>query len=216
MEVTITAQARTETGKGAARRARARGSVPAVLYGPSVAAIPLLVDAREIGQVLHTEAGANVLINLRVDGAGYLTMLREIQRNPVRGDLIHIDFVNIARDVKVHADVPVHLVGESHGVKAGGVTEHHLWELKINALPGDVPPNIEVDLGPLGIGEHIRVADIVPPPGVEILTHADEIVVSVVEPQILELPEEVPAAEAEEAAAEAAEAEEAEGTTKAE
>jgi large subunit ribosomal protein L25 len=204
MEVTITAESRTETGKGAARRARAHGKVPAVLYGPAVAAIPLFVDAREIGQVLHTEAGANVLINVQVDGAAYLTMLREIQRNPVRGDLIHIDFVNIARDVKVHADVPVHLVGESHGVKAGGVTEHHLWELKINALPGDVPPNIEVDLTPLGIGEHIRVADIVPPPGVEILNHGDEIIVSVVEPQILEL--EVPAAE-EEAAAEAAEAE---------
>jgi len=104
--------------------------------------------------------------------------------------------VNIARDVEITADVPVHLAGDAHGVKMGGLIEHHLWEVRVEALPSRIPPAIEVDISSLDIGQHLRVEDLPVPEGVQILTPAEEIVASVVEPQV------APAA-AEEAEAEA-------------
>jgi large subunit ribosomal protein L25 len=207
MEINLKVRPRTESGKGPARRARAGGQVPAVFYGRGLDPVPLTVDVKELTRALSTEAGLNVLINLQLDSkTKYLTMLREVQRNPVRGNLLHVDFVKIERDVKVHADVPVHLVGEARGVKEGGVLEHHLWEIKIHALPGEVPPSLEFDVSDLGIGDHLRVSDAKAAPTVEILTPPEEIVVSVVEPQVLrvEAPAEEEAAAAEEAAAEEA------------
>lgn len=208
MEITVGARARSGTGKGPARRARAAGQVPAVLYGRGLDPVPLAVEVREMSHALHTESGANVLINLRVDARTYLTMVKEVHRHPVRGTLLHVDFVSVARDVAVEAAIPVHIVGESHGVKEGGVIEHHLWEIDVRALPTDLPPAIEVDVTPLGIGEHLRVADVVPPPGVEILSPSEEIVVSVVTPQVLRVEEEEVAAPAEAEEARPAEGEE--------
>ncbi|HWD08980.1 MAG TPA: 50S ribosomal protein L25 [Actinomycetota bacterium] len=199
MEVTLRAQPRAGAGKGAARQARMAGSVPAVLYGRGIEPLSLTVDARAMGHVLHTEAGANVLVNLEIEGGRrYLTMVREVQRHPVRGTLTHVDFVNTARDVKTHADVPVAVVGASRGVREGGVVEHHLWQLKVEALPADIPAHVEVDITDLGVGEHLRVSDVTPPPGVEIHDDPDEIILSIIEPQAMR------AAEAGEAAAEAA------------
>lgn len=186
MELTLKAEVRTETGKGPARRARAAGRVPAVLYGPALEPVAVFVDGRELTHALHTESGLNVLINLELDaGRRYLTIPKAVQRHPVRGTLLHADFMNIARDVKIRAQVPIHLTGESPGVKQGGVVEHHLWELEIESLPTEVPPALDADVSRLGLGEHLRVFDILPPPGVEILTPPEEIVVSVVEPQML-------------------------------
>lgn len=203
MEVTLKAQARSATGKGPARQARFAGNVPAVVYGKGLEPMPLIVDGKDMLKALGTEAGLNVLINLQLDSkTEHFTMLREVQKHPVRGNLLHVDFVKIDRDVKIQADVPVHLVGESRGVKEGGVVEHHLWELKIEALPADVPPSFEVDISEVGIGEHLRVSEVRAPSGVDILTAGEEIVVSVVEPQVIQLPEEAAAEEA--AAAEAA------------
>ncbi len=202
MEVTLRAQPRPSTGKGSARQARLSGRVPAILYGRGIPPVPLAVDGKQMGQVLHTEAGANVLVNLDVEGGRrYLTMVREVQRHPVRGNLLHIDFVNTARDVKTHAQVPVHIVGDSKGVHEGGVLEHHLWDLAVEALPADIPPSLDVDISALEIGQHLRVSDLVPPPGTEILTPAEEIIVSVVEPQVVRaeegaVPEEAPVGEA--------------------
>lgn len=205
MEITLEAKPRSETGKGAARRTRRDGLVPAVIYGAKVEATPLVVDAREMAQALATEAGFNILINLKLDSnTTHFTMLREVQSDPIRGNLLHIDFVAIDRDVKLEADIPVHLVGEARGVKEGGVIEHHLWEIEVKALPGDVPPSFEVDISHLGIDDHIKVGELSPPEGVEVLTPPEEIIASVVEPQVIELPEDIEAAEAE-AAAEAAE-----------
>jgi large subunit ribosomal protein L25 len=207
MEIDLKVEARSGRGKGPARRARAAGQVPAVLYGSSVeGSVPLLVGVKEIKQALHTEAGANVLVNLLIDKQKHLTMFREIQRDPVRGDFVHVDFVAVDRDQTVHADIPIHIVGESHGVKEGGVVEHHLWDLKIEAFPTDVPPSIEADITALGIGENLHVSDLLLPKGVTVLSAPEEIVVSVVEPQVIQLPEEAAAEEAA-AAAEAAEGE---------
>lgn len=194
MEITLKVKPRDEKGKGPARRARASGHVPGVLYGKGLDPVPLTVDNKEMQKALATESGLNVLINLQVDSkTKYLTMLREVQRSPVRGEVMHVDFFKIDRDVKIQAEVPVHIIGESHGVKEGGVVEHHLWEIKVEALPGNVPTAIEVDITKLGIDEHLRVSDIATPPDTEILTPTEEIIVSVVEPQVIQIEEPVAA-----------------------
>jgi large subunit ribosomal protein L25 len=212
MEVTLSARSRPLKGKGPARRVRSEGLVPGIIYGRELQPVPVAVDAKAMYQALHTESGANVLVNLELDGERFLVMPREIQRHPIRGTLMHVDFVNIARDVQITADVPIHLVGEAHGVKMGGLIEHHLWEVRVQALPSNVPNTVEVDVRTLDIGQQVRVSDIPIPPGVEVLTPAEEIVAAVVEARVELPPEpEVEEAEAAELAAEGEEGAEAAG-----
>lgn len=207
-EVDLKAEPRNDVGKGAARKTRAAGRVPAVLYGPELEPHRLSVDERELWHALHTDAGTNVLINLKLDGETFLTMPREVQRDIVRGTLLHVDLLRIRKDVAIQVDVPVHLVGDSVGVKEGGVVEHHLWELKVECLPTQVPESIEADIAQLSIGDSLHVSDLRVPQHITVLTPPDETLVSVVPPPVLEVPEaEVP----EEEGAEAAEGEAPEG-----
>lgn len=189
MEVQLKAEPREESGKGVARRLRTDGRVPGVLYGPALETIPLSVEAHDLWQTLHTEAGANVLVNLSLDGEEYLAMPREVQRDIVRGTLMHVDFLRIRRDVAIEVDVPVLLTGESKGVKEGGVVEHHLWELRLECLPTEVPESIPADISELEIGDSLPVSALVIPEGVTLLTPPEETVVSVVPPPVLEVPE---------------------------
>jgi large subunit ribosomal protein L25 len=165
------------------------------------------VDAKDLFHVLHGSAGTNVLVDLQVDGAQHLSLPREIQRDHVRGRYVHVDFLAVRRDETVTVSVPVRVVGESPGVKAGGVIEHHLWELQVECLPGDVPDGIEADVSNLQVGDSLRVADLLPPQGVSVLTPLEESVVAVVIPQVRVVEEvEAAAEEGEEAAAEEGEA----------
>jgi large subunit ribosomal protein L25 len=193
VEVTLGAEARSGTGKGVARKLRAAGKIPATLYGTGGEPVSLAVDAKALTHALHTEAGRNVLIDLQVNGETVLTMARELQRDPVKGSYIHVDFLRINRDQAIHVDVPIHVDGESPGVKEGGVVEHHLWNVRVECLPGNVPENIIADITPLGIGSSLHVADLQLSEGVKMLTNPDEIVLSVVVPQVLKVEEEVPA-----------------------
>lgn len=198
MERKLRAKRRAGSGKGAARKLRAAQQVPGVLYGRGIDPIPLAVDARDLYHVLHTEAGANVLVDLHVDGKRHLALPREVQRDHVRGQVLHVDFMTVRRDEKITVGVPVRLVGESRGVKEGGVLEHHLWEVQVECLPGDVPEAVEADISALGIGDGLRVSDLSHQLGVTITTDPGETVVSVVPPPILRVeevaPEEVEAA----------------------
>lgn len=184
MELKLEAEKRDGGGKGAARKLRAHGRVPAVLYGHGVGPVSLSVGAKDLYKVLHGSAGTNVLVNLTVDGAEHLALPREIQRDHVRGRYVHIDFLAVRRDEKVTVSVPVRVVGESPGVKVGGVVEHHLWELQVECLPGDVPDGIDADVSELQVGDSLRVSDIVPPEGVTVLTPPEESILSVVVPQV--------------------------------
>jgi large subunit ribosomal protein L25 len=191
-EVKLTAESREGVGKGAARKIRAAGKVPGVLYGPAVEPMRLAVDALQLWHALHTDAGTNVLINLAVDGDTFLTMPREVQRDIVRGTLLHVDFLRIRRDVAIQVDVPVLLVGESVGVKEGGVVEHHLWELRVECLPTQVPESIEADISALAVGDSLHVSDLKIPQHITLLTPAEETLVSVVPPPVLEVEEVAP------------------------
>jgi large subunit ribosomal protein L25 len=207
MELKLKAEKRDESGKGAARKLRAAGRVPAVLYGHGVGPMAVSVDAKDLFHVLHGSAGTNVLVDLQVDGTQHLSLPREIQRDHVRGRYLHVDFLAVRRDETVTVSVPVHVVGESPGVKAGGVIEHHLWELQAECLPGDVPDGINADVSKLQVGDSLRVADLIPPRGVSVLTPLEESVVSVVIPQVRVVEEvEAVAEEGEEVAVEEGEA----------
>jgi large subunit ribosomal protein L25 len=211
MERKLKAEARAETGKGAARKIRAGGRVPAVVYGHDVEPLPVSIDAKELFHLLHTDAGMNVLVDMHVNSDQFLAMPREVQRDHIRGQFLHVDFLRIRRDEKIGVEVPIHLVGESHGVKEGGVIEHHLWNLHLECFPQDVPSSIEADISGLGINESLKVADLDIPDKLTLLTSPDEAIVSVVPPPILRVEEEVAAEGEEEAAAEEAAAEGAEG-----
>ncbi len=190
-EYELKAEKRDQAGKGAARKIRATGRVPAVLYGPQLDPMRLTVDGRQLWHALHTDAGTNVLISLAVDGDTFLTMPREVQRDIVRGTLLHVDFLRIRRDVAIQVDVPIHLTGESVGVTEGGVIEHHLWELRIECLPANVPESIDADVANLNVGDSLHVSDLRVPQHLTVLTPEDETIVSVVPPPVLEVPEEV-------------------------
>lgn len=204
----LKAEPRTDAGKGVARKLRASGRVPAVLYGHGKDARALSVDAKELFHLLHGAAGGNVLIDLVIDGKKTMAMPREVQRDHVRGQYLHVDFLEVRRDEKVTVDVPIHLIGESAGVKAGGVLEHHLWDLKVECLPQDLPESIEADISALNVNDSLHVSDVVVPEVCTVLTPQDEIVAAVVPPQAREVEEvEAEAVEGE------AEAEEGAGAT---
>jgi large subunit ribosomal protein L25 len=202
MERKLKAERRVGAGKGVARKIRAAGRVPAVAYGHGAEPMHLTVDSRELFHLLHTDAGMNVLVDLRVDGENFLAMPREVQRDHLRGTFLHIDFIRIARNEKIAVEVPIHLTGESHGVKEGGVVEHHLWTLHVECLPQDVPSAIEVDIAKLGINESLKVAELSVRGNLTVLTAPEETIVSIVPPQVLKLAEEVPEELAEAEAAE--------------
>ena len=127
----LAAENRSEAGKGAARRLRASGRVPAVLYGHGAKPEHLSVDARQFGQALRTDAGVNVLIELEVGKTHHLALAKEIQRHPVRGNLIHVDFIQVRRGEKVHVEVPVRMVGGGPGVREGGIADQDLYQLNV-------------------------------------------------------------------------------------
>ena len=206
-EQKLVATKREGTGKGVTRKLRAAGRVPAVLYGHGVEPVALSVDSRELIRLFHTGAGTNVLVDLVVDGDAHLAMAREIQRDHIRGRFVHVDFLAVSRDQRITIGVPVRLVGDSVGVKAGGVLEHHLWEVQVECLPTNVPEAIHADVAELEIGSSLRVADLVAPEGTTILTNPDDLVVAVQQPQARVELEEIAAEAAEgEVAAEGAEA----------
>lgn len=220
METKLVAERRDDAGKGVARKLRAAGRVPGVLYGHGEDPISLSVNSRELLHLFHHGGGSNALIGLEIDGASHLTIPREIQRDHIRGSFIHIDFLAVSRDEKIKVTVEVNETGEAEGVKAGGVVEHHLREVEVECLPQDVPERIEVDITEMLLGDMLHVRDLTAPNGVTILTDEDTSVISIITPAALrteadlstpgaegvEVPE-APAAEEEEAAEPAAEGE---------
>ena len=187
-DLTLTAEPRTQKGSRPAGRLRRQGKVPAVVYGLESETLNVSVPARELAHILAGEAGANALITLKLDGDEALTLARQIQRHPTRGDLVHVDFVRIRRDVAVQAEIPVHLEGEPAGVRDGGVLEQLLFTLSIEAKPADIPTAIEVDVSALEINDQIRLAELTVPSGVSVLHEEDELVVQVIPPRVEEEP----------------------------
>lgn len=161
--VSLAAESRTNTGKGAARSLRRQGKVPAVIYGHSLAARPLAVEHRALGKLLETIGGEAALLDVSIDGdAPIKALLREVQRNPVRRtDVIHLDLYAVVADEPIIVEVPVHITGTAEGVRnQGGVLDHHLHRITLKVLPGDIPDHIEIDVTELTLGHAIHVSDV--------------------------------------------------------
>ena len=185
--ISITAAARTAGGKGAARQTRLQKKVPAVIYGHGRASQPLEVDAQALEQALTGVEPSSTLIDLTVDGKKARALIREIQRHPVRPDIIHIDFYEIHADEKVKLRVPVHLTGTPDGVRnAGGVLDQVAREVEIEVLPEHIPDRVELDVTALTIGRSVHVSDLVIP-NATILTQADLTIATVVPPRAEEV-----------------------------
>jgi large subunit ribosomal protein L25 len=145
----VEAQPRPDSsrGKNEARRLRASGRIPAVLYGAKKQAVAISVDPKQISRILHSEAGHNSIFDLKVAGENAKGMVVDWQYDPLSGKLLHIDLKRIAMDEKMRVSVPVHLVGEAPGVKiGGGIMDQVLREVEIECLPGDIPSHIDADL----------------------------------------------------------------------
>lgn len=207
-EEVLTSEPRTERGSRPAGRLRRAGQVPAVVYGLGGDTVAVTVPARELGHILA--GGANTLIRLKVDGDDQLTLARQVQRHPTRGDLVHVDFIRVRTDVAVSAEVALHLLGEPEGVRDGGLLEQLVFAVPIEARPQDIPGSLEADVSALTIGDQIRLTEIALPAGVTATIDADTLVAQVVAPRVTAAEEEE-APEGEAAEGEGAEGEGAEG-----
>jgi large subunit ribosomal protein L25 len=180
-----------------------------VVYGLGEPSVPVTVSSRELGHILAGASGVNTLITLRLDGTEQLALARQLQRHPVKGTLLHVDFVRVRADQTIQAEIPVHLRGDAEGASRGGVLEQLVHTLTVEAKPTDLPPSIEHDVSALGIGDGVYVRDLLVPAGVTVLQNADDLVAQVSAPRVAEeaAPAEGEAAAGEGAAAGAAEGE---------
>jgi large subunit ribosomal protein L25 len=167
METTLQAVKRGDKGKNEARRHRAAGRLPAVVYGPAAGGaqgppLPVTVEPKELSRILHTEAGANTLINLKIDGEGEARVLvKEYQLDPITRELLHADFYRVAMDKAITVTVSVVLKGEAKGVKAqGGVVDFVTRQIEVECLPANIPESITVDVTELMMHEGVRVKDL--------------------------------------------------------
>jgi large subunit ribosomal protein L25 len=211
-QVSLAARPRQGNGKGEARALRREGRIPAIAYGTDLQPTPLSVDSLELYHALHTDAGSNAILALDVAGDTHLALAREIQRHPVRRDVLHVDFVTVSRNVKVSVDVPIHMEGaeEAPGTQEGGVISQELYALPVEVLPLEVPDSITIDVSAMVVGDTVRVADLTLPSGVESTVDEETTVATCVVP-VMDVPEPEEAVEGEEGEmAEGATAEEAE------
>lgn len=207
----IKAQLRVKEGKASTKKVRKEGGIPSVLYGMKEQSVPLKMDAKTFIKMLSHLEGKHPIVKLEIEGDAHLdspALIKEIQRDPVNNSIIHVDFQKIRLDQKIHTSVPVVIVGQSEGVKMGGVLDHQLRELEIECLALQVPAHIEIDVTNLTLGHSIHVSDITPPEGVKILTDPDRVVVSIHVPRTLEAKAATEEEKPEEGAEETKEAEE--------
>ena len=196
-QVKLTAEQRTATGRSAVRKLKAKGIVPAVIYGAKDNPEPLQVSRRDISAMLSHAAGENILVELEIAGKSRLALVQEIQHAPVGGAVLHVDFHAVSADEVIQAEVPLEPVGVANGVKnMGGLLEQSLRSLAIECLPRDLPDVIKVDVSALDIGHAIHVREIQLPSGVATKVQPDLTVFSVLAPTVEEEPTAAVAAEA--------------------
>lgn len=180
MEVhTLRATSREPSGKGGARKVRKSGMVPGVLYRQGRAAAALSFDVADLAAVFRKTADPNTLIHVALDGAELPCLVREIQRDPVSRDVLHVDFHQVAADEPVVVDVAVNAVGRAVGTRAGGRLRVIARSLTVRCPAGSIPARIDVDVTNVDVGQFIRASQVVPPPGVQVVFRQDFNVVTV-------------------------------------
>jgi large subunit ribosomal protein L25 len=166
-EIVLSAETTRETGTRSSRRLRREARVPAVVYGLSQDPVSIDVDWPDLRRALTTDAGVNAVIHLEFGGAKQMSIVKDIQRHPVRRDVIHVDFLRIDPKQDVTVDVPIVMVGEAKEVSdADGMVDQNLFSLTVNSAPDSIPNELEIDISDLVIGDSKRVGDIALPAGV--------------------------------------------------
>jgi len=199
----LTAESRTDTGKGASRRLRHAGKVPAIIYGAGKDPQALTLSHNEVLRNLEHEAFYSHILSIKIDGSETRAILRDLQRHPSRPVILHMDLQRISETEKLKTHAPLHFIGEdvAPGVKEGGLVSHDLTEVSIECLPKDLPEFIEVDISALDIGDSIHLSGLTVPEGVTLIELArgeghDQSVVSIHVKRVVEEIEEAPEAEA--------------------
>ena len=189
MDATLDAKKRDGRGKNEARRLRVSGRIPAVVYGArkdgqAPEGVPVAVDPKEVLRILHSESGANSLINLRLDGSETRVMVKEYQLDPITHGLLHADFYQLAMDKAITVTVPFVLKGESRGVKVqGGIVDFVTRDIEVQCLPTDIPENIPVDISELMLNQSIRLKDLAQDPKWKAIADGETMIVHVVMPK---------------------------------
>lgn len=168
--VTLKAEKRVGTGKGVARKLRAAGRLPGVVYGQGREALPISLDSAEAEHLFHSISVENTIVDLTVEGEGksFQTLVREIQVHPFRPDVLHVDFYRLQAGVKVDVEIPVNLNGVPTGVRTGGgILQQVTHELPVKVIPSKIPDSFEIDVSHLEVGDSIHVSDLELPDGVE-------------------------------------------------
>jgi large subunit ribosomal protein L25 len=183
--IELTVEKRSTNGKNEARRSRAAGRIPAVVYGAGKPNVPITVDRKALSDVFREGAGENAIFLLKLGGSDQSrhAMIREMQRDPVTRRPLHIDFVRVLMDVKITIKVPIEVVGIAKGVKTeGGILDIVTREVEIECLPGNIPAHLAIDVTELAIGDALRISQIPAPEGVRIVDNPEKVVLHVAHP----------------------------------
>lgn len=189
-QLKLLATPRVESGGNAVKKVRARGSVPAVIYGGGEAPHNLEINRREIEKILAHAVGENLLIELQIAArektTHRLSLIQEVQHHPVRGDILHVDFQAVSATETIEAEIPIEALGEPQGVKTGGgLLEQSLRVLLVECLPQNLPDVIQIDVTALEVGASYHVRDLMIPEGVQVLTDPELTVFRVAEPTVV-------------------------------
>ena len=184
--IPLSASRRETLGKGGARKARAAGQIPGVLYGHGETPVAVAVQAREFDVAMRAHKGGNPIVNLAVGGSEYTALIRDVQYDPLSRGILHLDFQHISLTEQIEVKVPIKLVGLPIGVKdGGGILETILREVEVRCLPTAIPSSIEADVSALAVGDSLHVRDLTVP-NVTVLTDGDTTLATVVPPTVME------------------------------
>jgi large subunit ribosomal protein L25 len=213
MDVTLTAETGRALGSRSSRRLLREGKVPGVVYGLDQDTVSVAVHWPDLRAALTTEAGLNALVTLEVDGSEDLTIIKDLQRDPVRRDVVHVDFLRVSRDVEILVEVPIVLEGEAEKVeREDGTVAHLLFNLAVYAKPGAIPNELVIDVSDMEVGDAIRVGDLNLPTGARTEVDEEEVIATAqISKETIEVAEEEEFIEALDELAEAAAEAEGEG-----
>lgn len=197
-EIIIKAERRKGTGKEVAKKLRREGKIPAILYGKDTTPIPISIDAKEWNR-LKNKIKSTSIVSLEIEGNGYsekrFAMLKEVQRDFLNLNVLHLDFLQISLQREIEVEIPIVLVGKAKGVERGGIVEQHLRSIVVECLPTKIPEKIELDITDLDIGDSLHVHE-VSIPDVKLVEHPEVAIVTIVPPEVEESAPQTPKEEA--------------------
>ena len=187
-KIKLSATSRTEKGKGAAKRLRREGKLPAVVYGHKTAPIALTIDSKQLLKLIVEGKSEHKLFGLSIEGNGTpvekTVMIKELQIDPLKRNFLHVDFFEVAMDEEITLSLVIKLVGDAPGVEMGGMLQQVRREIEIKCLPSQIPDTVEIDVSALNIGDSVHLNDIQLPEGVKVLDDADLTIVTVLAPTV--------------------------------